>query len=89
MMSFIHSGSEIRIYRVSNGSKSDRVSQDDIANFQFQRLGYYWQSQNQSSQISMDSLCRLTAKLQNQTQKIQGNIFKIRAAFLKLLRSKE
>ena len=32
-MSFIHNGSEIRIYGVSSDNKLDRVSQDDIANF--------------------------------------------------------
>ena len=43
MMTFIHSGREMRTYRLSSGNKLDRVSQDDIANFQYQKLGSYWQ----------------------------------------------
>lgn len=42
MMTFIHSGREMRTYRISSGNKLDRVSQDDIANFQYQKLGSYW-----------------------------------------------
>ena len=45
--------------------------QDDvIANFQFQRLTSYWQRLSQALQISIDRLCRLTASLQNENQKI-------------------
>ena len=38
------------------------IQDDVIVNFQFQRLGSYWQRVIQSFQISMDRLCRLTAK---------------------------
>ena len=65
----------------------NRVSEDDIAKFQFHSLGPYRQIQSQSLQISMDRLCIVTARLQSQTHKIQSNIFKKRTSFLKLLRS--
>ena len=44
---------------VSSGKELDWISQDDITNFQFQRLGTH------SLQIFMDRLCKLKAMMQS------------------------
>ena len=58
-------------FESSHRSNKDGV----IANFQFQRLGSYWQRVSQSLQIATNRLCRLTASLQHQKHKSQRNIF--------------
>ena len=42
---------------------SSTLQDDVIANYQFQRIGFYWQRVSQSLHIFVDMLYRLTASL--------------------------